>query len=89
MVNRSKRAIEFELVDTQDLGTGRLEAKGVRYVPALPTTLGPRESIMVEVNVSSTRGGGGASSRSSNLPFEIDRFTAFTRGSLNNRDAGN
>lgn len=49
MVNRSKRAIEFELVDAQDLGTGRLEAKSVRYVPALPTTLGPRESIMVEV----------------------------------------
>lgn len=49
MVNRSKRAIEFELVDAQDLGTGRLEAKSVRYVPALPATLGPRESIMVEV----------------------------------------
>lgn len=49
MINRSKRAIEFELVDKQDLGTGRLEAKGVRYVPALATTLGPRESVMVEV----------------------------------------
>ena len=49
VVNRSKRAIDFELVDTQDLGVGRLEAKGVRFVPALPTALGPRESAMVEV----------------------------------------
>ena len=50
VVNRSKRAIDFELVDTQDLGVGRLEGKGVRFVPALPTTLGPRESTMVEVS---------------------------------------
>lgn len=49
VVNRSKRDIEFELVDAQDLGVGRLEGKGVRFVPALPTTLGPRERTMVEV----------------------------------------
>ena len=50
VINRSKRTIDFELVDTQDLGVGRLEAKGVRFIPALPTTLGPRESTMVEVS---------------------------------------
>lgn len=58
VINRSKRAIEFELVDAQDLGTGRLEAKGVRFVPALPTTLGPRESTMVEVCACVRVGGG-------------------------------
>lgn len=49
VVNRSKRAIEFELVDVQEIGVGKLEGKGVRFAPALPTTLAPRESIMVEV----------------------------------------
>lgn len=49
VVNRSKRAIEFELVDSQDLGVGKLESKGVRFAPALLTTLASRESTMIEV----------------------------------------
>ena len=52
VVNRSKRAIEFELVDAQDLGIGKLESKGVRFIPALPTSLAPRESTVIEVRSS-------------------------------------
>lgn len=48
-MNRSKRAIEFVLVDKEELGLGRLESKGVRFSPAVPTTLESRESTMIEV----------------------------------------
>lgn len=49
LVNRSKRDIEFELADEQDLGVGRLERRGVRFFPALPTSLAPRESTTIDV----------------------------------------
>lgn len=48
-MNRSKRAIEFELVDTRDLGVGRLEGKGMRFSPTLPMVLRARESAVIEV----------------------------------------
>lgn len=50
VVNRSKRSIEFELVDMEDLSVGRLAGKGVAFSPAIPTVLGSRESTMVEVS---------------------------------------
>ncbi|CAM9387230.1 unnamed protein product, partial [Sphacelaria rigidula] len=48
-MNRSKRSIEFELMDMEDLSVGRLAGKGVTFSPAIPTVLGSRESTMIEV----------------------------------------
>merc|ERR1711988_1293232 len=49
LVNRSKRQLQFELIDPMHLGQGRLEAQDIFVAPAVPTILGPRESVLVEV----------------------------------------
>lgn len=52
VVNRSKRPATFSLSEVQEAGKGRLEERSIRFSPAGPVTLKPRESVLVEVRFS-------------------------------------
>jgi len=61
VVNRSRKALVFELVDPAHLGSGKLEANDVWVNPLQPTSLQPREACVVEVRFAPRQRMGGFS----------------------------
>ena len=49
VVNRSQRPLEFEMIDKQEMGMGRLEAVNVSVFPRGKVILGPRETGTIDL----------------------------------------
>lgn len=55
LVNRSKKPLPFELLDSSERGLGRLDDHGVMLMPRSTVTLGARESAVIEITFAPKR----------------------------------